>query len=144
MKSTQMIKQTSVVYSFNGRWEDGLVSGAIKVFFRKRRPVKMPSKVFFYIGTPVKKVIGFAEVTRIEPVDLEMANKIKRSGAITENELISYIGSEGSVNAVWIAKPVIFPKPFTLTDLNERYNFHPPQSFSNVTGEFEKYLLGTA
>ena len=144
MKSTQMIKQTSVVYSFNGRWEDALTSGAVNVFFRKRRPVKTPSKVFFYIGSPAKKIIGFADVTRIEPVDLEMASKIMNSGAITENELISYIGPEGVVNAVWIAKPVIFSKPFTLSDLNERHNFHPPQSFSNVTAEFEEYLLGTA
>ena len=141
MKKEKMEKFRSVVYSFNGRWEEPLSSGEVKVFFRKRRPVINPSRVFFYIGVPVKKVIGFADVTIVEPVDLAAAIRIKRSGAISENELIAYIGQVGTVNAIWIGKPTIFQRPFPISDLHELYGFNPPQSFSNVSTEFEGYLL---
>lgn len=140
-KSTNDVPR-SVVYSFNGRWEKPLISGKVEVFFRKRRPVFMPSRVFFYVGVPVKKIIGFAEIRKIEPVDLEAAKRIKKSGAITDDELASYIGQDGTVSALWIGAPTIFLEPFTLSDLNERLGFNPPQSFSNVSTKFEDFLLG--
>ena len=135
-------KPRSVVYSFEGRWEEPLEKGQVKVFFRKRRPVIKPDRVFFYVGVPVKKIIGSAAVEKIEPVNLEAAIRIKKSGAITENELLSYIGHDGTVSAIWIREPEILSEPFGLSELNERHGFNPPQSFSNVSAEFEKYLLG--
>lgn len=132
----------SVVYSFEGRWEEPLEKGQVKVFFRKRRPVITPNRVFFYVGVPVKKIIGSALVEKIEPVNLEAAIRIRKSGAITENELVSYVGHYGRVSAIWIRAPEIFPEPFCLAELNEQHGFNPPQSFSNVSEELERYLLG--
>lgn len=142
MKETSKEKSRSVVYSFDGRWEESLTSGQVKVFFRKRRPVLTPSRVFIYIGVPVKKIIGFSDVTKIESVDLEAAKEIKKSGAITENELLSYVGTNRTVSAIWIARPTLFSKPFTLSDLSESHGFNPPQSFCKLSEEFENYLLG--
>jgi predicted transcriptional regulator len=142
MKKTTNDVPRSVVYSFNGRWEEPLISEKVEVFFRKRRPVVTPSRVFFYVGSPVKKMIGFAGIKKIEPVDLEAAKMIRKSGAITDDELTSYIGQDGIVSAFWIGTPAIFSEPFTLSELNERHGFYPPQSFSNVSKEFEDFLLG--
>ena len=142
MKEKSKENSRSVVYSFDGRWEKALASGKVKVFFRKRRPVLTPSKVFIYVGVPVKKIIGFASVKNIEPVDLEAAMKIKQSGAITENELISYVGTDRTVSAIWIERPTLFSEPFSLSDLSESHGFNPPQSFCKLSIEFENYLLG--
>lgn len=141
MKKILKEKPGSVVYSFEGRWEEPLISGRVKVFFRKRRPVVTPSRVFIYVGVPVKKIVGFADVTKIESVDLNAALGIKKSGSITENELVSYIGADRSVSAIWIGKPKIFSEPFTLSELNNLHSFNPPQSFSNVSVDFESFLL---
>ncbi|WP_170518606.1 hypothetical protein [Ruegeria atlantica] len=135
-------KNRSIVYSFEGRWHRPIASGDVKVFFRKRRPVSTPERVYFYVGVPVKKIIGFAEIERIEQVKLEAATDVKKEGAITEEELVDYIGKNGTVSAIWVSAPTLLPEPFDLSELKRHWGFNPPQSFSNVSTEFERFLLG--
>lgn len=142
MKKQENTKPRSVVYSFEGRWEEPLQQGAVRVFFRKRRPVIFPDRVYLYVGVPVKNVIGFCDVERIEPVDLRSATALRKAGAITENELIKYIGENGSVHAIHVSAPTIFREPLTLQVLEDEFGFNPPQSFSNVSGALEEFLLG--
>lgn len=132
----------SVVYSFEGRWEEPLRQGEVRVFFRKRRPTKLPKRVFLYVGVPVKAIIGFAEVEGIVSTSLSDAVAIRSQGAITENELIRYIGQAGQVHAIKIGLPTLFSKAITLSDLKENFRFNPPQSFSIMSDSFEETLLG--
>jgi len=133
-------KPAPVVYSFSGRWESALRSKKVTVFFRKRRPVVVPPRVFFYVGVPVKSIIGFASVKFIEQVGLREAIKYKDAGCITELELNKYIGNDGSVHAIHIEHAVIFEKAIDLEDIKEAFGFNPPQSFSNVSDSFERRL----
>lgn len=142
MKKQESLKPRSVVYSFEGRWEEPLRRGEVRVFFRKRRPVILPDRVFLYLGVPVKQIIGFCQVDSIEEVDLKMAISLRKRGAITENELIKYIGEKGSVHAIHVSVPTIFQKTLHLVELEDKFGFSPPQSFSNVSEPFGKYLLG--
>ncbi len=87
-------------------------------------------------------IIGYAQVQKIEPIDLHGALAIQKKGAITESELSSYIGQSGSVHAIWIEKPVFFSEGFDLNYLSENFKFSPPQSFSNLDSTVEKSLLG--
>lgn len=135
-------KSTSVVYSFEGRWEEALRKGQVRVFFRKRRPTKLPQRVFFYVGAPVKSIIGFADVEGINCTSLSEAIEIRGHGAITENELIKYIGQGGQVNAIRVSIPTIFAKAVDLSELKEHYSFNPPQSFSILDDSFEAALMG--
>jgi predicted transcriptional regulator len=145
MTSTNNTKKNlSVVYSFEGRGEGPLRRGEISVFFRKRRPIKLPDKVFFYIGVPVKSIVGFSTVGSITEVSLEEAKLFRNDGAITENELIEYIGHNGTVHAIRIGKPVLFDQPKRLSDLNAKFGFNPPQSFSILEASFEGALVGSA
>lgn len=142
MSNLEESKPHSVVYSFSARWNDLLHSGDVHVFFRKRRPKLEPDFVFIYVGFPVKKIIGFAKVQLIENINLPRAIDIKNQGAIEEKELAKYIGSNGSVFAIWISKPKIFTKPFDLETLKQTFGFHPPQSFSKLDSEVANYLIG--
>jgi len=142
MTETNKKKNQSVVYSFEGRWEEPLRSGAIRVFFRKRRPLKFPNRVFLYVGVPVKAIIGFAEVESIVEVTLNQSKAIQTEGAITENELVRYIGDHGKVHAIRIGRPTIFPERFDLRELKEEYGFNPPQSFSIMNDNLERSILG--
>jgi len=143
MKNTEERKLHSVVYSFSARWNDALRSGNVHVFFRKRRPKIEPNFVFLYVGFPVKEIIGFAEVKSIEPTDLNRAIQLKDQAAIEEKELVKYIGPTGSAFAIQISTPKIFIKPFDLEALNERFGFHPPQSFSILGVEMVDHLTGS-
>lgn len=141
MKNEKTERSGSVIYSFNGRWEEALCSGNVRVFFRKKRPVTLPERVFFYVGVPVKRIIGYAYIDDIDLVNFNEAVSIRHQGCITENELIKYIGSGGSVYALKIRKTVIFRVPIDLEYLSEEFGFNPPQSFSNVSNRFERRLL---
>lgn len=144
MKDKLKEKHRSVVYSFEGRWEKPLLSGKVRVFFRKRRPVIQPNRVFFYVGVPVKQLIGFSKVRSIQSVNLAGAIAIMDQGAITQEELTQYITSDGLVDAIWIGNPNIFETPFDLEFLKKNHNFNPPQSFSYVDEKLEDCLTGEA
>lgn len=142
MTATIKNNNASVVYSFEGRWEEALRKGKVRVFFRKRRPTKLPRRVFFYVGVPVKAIIGFAEVESINNISLSEAVAIKILGAITENELIRYIGQDGKVSAIRVGTPILFAKPIDLFELKESFSFNPPQSFTIMDDAFEAALIG--
>lgn len=144
MKQKEKRRPLSVVYSFSGRWEEPLRLGNVKVFFRKRRPVIYPDRVFLYVGVPAKRIIGYAGVQRILQVGLTEAIEMRSLGAITENELVKYIGVQGSVHAIHIEKPILFEKPFSLEELDRDFGFSPPQSFSKIDDEFEENLTRRA
>lgn len=131
-----------VIYSFEGRWEEPIRRGEVSVFFRKRRPVKLPNRVFIYLGVPVKSIIGYAKVDSITQVSLEDAVKIRGNGAITENELVKYFGDRMYVHAIWIGEVELFRKPLGLYELSRDFNFNPPQSFSIVSAGIEAALTG--
>lgn len=132
----------SVVYSFESRWADAIRQGEVRVFFRKRRPTRVPARVFFYIGAPVKSIIGFADVEGISNASLIEAVALRDLGAITESELKRYIGQDGQVSAIRVGFPTIFTEPLQLSDLKERFSFNPPQSFSILSDAFEATLMG--
>lgn len=122
----------SVVYSFEARWDPMIREGDLRVFFRKRRPIKMPHKVYFYVGVPTMSIIGFSKVEHIDSISLEQALSYTEQGQISPDELIKYIGQEGYVNAIWIEQPRMFKKSISLKSLKDSFNFNPPQSFSYV------------
>lgn len=142
MTSTSKTEEKlSVIYSFQGRWESLLRRGKIGVFFRKRRPVSLPQKVFIYVGVPLKAVIGFAIVKSISEVSLAQANTMANEGGISEQELFNYIGNNGIVHAIKIHDMVIFKEPIGLSYLKNEFGFSPPQSFSIVDAPLEGALL---
>ena len=142
MRADKGDKNRSVVYSFGGRWEDALRANKVKIFFRKRRPVITPDRVFFYVGVPVKAIIGFAEVKSIVSVDLVSAKKMKNEAAITDKELSEYVGNGTSVYAISVDNLRIFPRALSLEFLSDRAGFNPPQSFSKLTDDLANLLSG--
>ncbi|MBR2572725.1 MAG: hypothetical protein IKE14_00195 [Loktanella sp.] len=141
MSGMAIERSQSVVYSFQGRWEEALRMQQVLVFFRKKRPTKCPSRVFFYIGVPVKAIIGFAEVQEIRRITLGEANAIRNEAAISERELEKYIGKSGVVHAIRIGRARFFREPMKLSALTEEFGFNPPQSFSIMDEEVEASIL---
>ncbi len=101
----------------------------------------MPNRVFLYVGSPVKKIVGFSAVTSIELVNFNDAKKYLNSGKISEDELMDYIGENGNVHAIHINDIKIFKSHIDLTALRDNFNFNPPQSFSKLSVSFERWLV---
>ncbi|MBB6190871.1 putative transcriptional regulator [Sphingobium wenxiniae] len=136
-------KPKAVVYSFEGRWEDSLRSGKVRVFFRKRRPVNVPERIYLYVGVPIKKIIGYAEVDKIADISQSEAISIKSYGHITKDEIVTYMGERKYINAIYIKNHKIFKTPLSLNFLEENFGFNPPQSFSNLDEKMEAEFIAS-
>ena len=141
MKNTTEPYDGSVIYSFQSRWENPLKSGNIKVFFRKTKPRSQPQKVYFYLGSPIMQIIGYSKVKKIEAISLEQSKSLLSAGMISEKELFKYIGNVGRVYAFWIEESFILPAPIPGIILNQRFGFHPPQSFCHINRSMEEFIL---
>lgn len=117
-----------------------MMSKKVRVFFRKKRPIVQPDQVFIYVGVPVKQIIGFAAIDRIEKIGLSDALRLSDDGCISEVELRRYIQKDDSVYAIYIRDTVIFRKSVLLESIKTEFGFNPPQSFSNVSDEFARRL----
>ena len=139
---TKAPKSSSVIYSFESRWEEPLRQGQVSVFFRKRKPIILPRYTFFYIKSPVKAIIGHSRITEIQTLTLVEAVAIRRQGGIGEAELVSYVGRDSNVHAIMIGRPNIYRETISLDVLAKNYGFFPPQSFSIPTADFAYWLIG--
>jgi predicted transcriptional regulator len=142
MSEIDIEKGASVIFSFQSRWYDALMSNNVEVFFRKRAPRRTPRHIFVYVGSPVKKIIGYAKCKKIAPINLNNALSVRQKAAINQAELSKYFGYQDLVNAIWISQITFLETERSLIDLNTNFNFHPPQSFSNVNVDLEEFLLG--
>lgn len=139
--SQQELKATSVngsvVYSFFHKWEEPLRAGRVLLFFRKRYPVSKPSRVYFYIGAPIKAIIGSAAVDRIDCVSKDEALLLAGDGCISLDELSKYIGHSNTVGALWIEDFHFFDHPIPASKVMEEIGLSPPQNFQKISADDE-------
>ena len=142
MTTTPIKCNQPICYSFSSRWHRSLVNSRVKVFFRKVRPIREPEITFFYVGTPFKQIVGYAQIQKIERVNLEQAKSIQNDGAISEKELENYFGNTSHVHAIWISNHQIFEEPFDLGKLKSEFGIFAPQNFFNVAQDLNEFLMG--
>lgn len=114
----------------------------MSVFFRKVRPIRQPKTTFFYVGSPIKQIVGYAQISRIERVNLEQAKSIQNAAKISEEELERYFGETSAVHAIWISNHHIFEEPFGLEKLTALFGISAPQNFFNVADDLNAFLMG--
>jgi len=134
-------QSVSVIYSFKSRWLEDIQSGRIGVFFRKRGPARNPKKVFIYAGSPISSIVAVADVEGMEDVNLDRSLELADLGKISDEELKSYIGSDGSVKAIFLTNHQMLKRPLGINELRKIFNFHPPQNFMQIPSEVEKAIL---
>ncbi len=131
----------SVIYSFKSRWLESIQSGQIGVFFRKRGPAKRPKRIFIYAGSPISSIIAFADVAQMKDVDLDRSLELANLGKISNDELNSYVGSDGNVKAIFLTNHQMLQRSLGINELRKIFNFHPPQNFMQISSEVEKKIL---
>lgn len=130
-------ENVSVVYSFFYKWEAPLRAGRVRLFFRKRCPAEMPSRVYFYIGSPLKALVGSAAVSQIDRVSKDDALLLAGDGCITSDELSEYIGHSNAVGVLWIEDFHFFAHPIPAAKMMAEIGLSPPQNFQKISAEDE-------
>lgn len=133
-------KSNSVIYSFKSRWLEDIQTGRIGVFFRKRGPAKKPKKVFIYAGAPISSIVAVADVERMEDVNLDRSLELADLGKISDEELKSYVGTDGCVKAIFLTNHQRFKRPLGISKLRRIFNFHPPQNFMRIDNEISEKI----
>ncbi len=123
----------SVAYSFKAKWLNLIQQNQIKLFFRKNAPAKKPDRVYFYVGSPHKSIVGLAKITSIDWVSKDEALALCNEGCIDHSELDIYIGHKNKVHVIRIGQIFLFNSFACLDQIQQRVIFHPPQSFCFVS-----------
>jgi predicted transcriptional regulator len=130
----------AVVYSFKAKWDRLIRKGDINLFFRKNAPSTVPRRVYFYVGAPIKQIVGWAEITDIALVAKEEAFGLAGAGAIDVDELRTYLANRSSVSVIRTRKITLLTNPVTLHEVQQKLVFHPPQSFCQLTEDDENVI----
>lgn len=130
----------AVVYSFKAKWDGLIRNGSINLFFRKNAPSTVPHRVYFYVGAPIKQIVGWAAITNIASVAKEKAFEMADAGAIELDELRTYLAGRSSVNVIRTVDFRLLTKPVGLEEAQRKLVFHPPQSFCQLTEDDESII----
>ena len=129
-----------VLVSFHSKWAQLLRAATPKVVFRLRIPTQPVRTMFFYVGVPIRAVIGKAAISEIRTLKADEACAYASQGAISKEELSQYISKHEKVGIYQIEDYVIFNKEIPLAVLKERFSFYAPQSFMYLSEEGVHFL----
>jgi predicted transcriptional regulator/DNA-binding XRE family transcriptional regulator len=121
-----------VVLSVRPNYSEKIMDGSKTVELRRRFPVSAPGGTIAYIysTSPVRAMVGSAEIAEV--VKLPVREIWKKFGAMAQIERGSFNEyfaglKQGFALKFKNARP--FARPIDLSELRERFDFEPPQSF---------------
>ena len=121
----------NVLLSINPPYAEAIFKGEKKYEFRraifKRRGIE---KVYLYVNSKVKKILGSFEVDDIiEGSPQEIWEKCKEYGGISKEDFFKYFEGSNVAYAIKIKNVEQFPEPIDPYTQHIFKNFTPPQSF---------------
>jgi predicted transcriptional regulator len=123
--------QTVVLLPIKPRFAKPILGGLKRVEFRKKRFARRPSHVVVYASSPVKKVVGFFEVSDLETAPIrELWRRYESSGGIQAAEFFEYYGSGREGVAISVGRVTVLAEPMELAELG--LGERPPQNYAYV------------
>lgn len=130
-----------ILVSFDARWFEPIKNGEVNVIYRRRIPTSFsPKRLFVYIKTPMKCLIGWYEIEKIEKVSAEEAKKYMKDASIAESDLREYFEGYLEVGIYVVGDFYRLNNSMTLEELNNRTGFTPPQSFVALSHRATEFL----
>ena len=126
--------RTVVLLPIKPRYARPILGGLKRVEFRKKRFSRRPSHVVVYASSPVKKVVGFFEVSDLESAPIQdLWQRYGSRGGIQAADFFEYYGSGLEGVAISVGRVTALEEPMELTalGLGER----PPQNYAYVGPE---------
>jgi len=120
------------------RFAELIIKGKKKVEFRKRKPNNEVSHIVLYATKPIKKILGYFEVSYIDQDSPEtLWARYKKVGGVTYEEFKTYYSSSEIGVAIVVGKVWALRTPISLSILTKL--LIPPQDFVYLTpSDFDK------
>ncbi|MCY4345641.1 MAG: hypothetical protein OXC17_02455 [Aestuariivita sp.] len=143
--SDKQQRRTDIVLSLRPSCVQLILAAAKTVELRRRFVTRLyygEMNAFLYASSPTKALVGMVPILAIEEIALDdIWTKYAAAACVTPSEFNQYF--EGKNTGVAIKMGGIRPlaKPMGLTELRDRFDFVPPQSFSYVKANLRDAVL---
>ncbi|USU11441.1 helix-turn-helix domain-containing protein [Sphingomonadaceae bacterium OTU29THOMA1] len=132
-----------VVFSIKPDYCEKIVTGAKTVELRRRFPMSVPAgtRALIYATSPTRALLGIAEigmVHRCPPEDIW--NSFSGRACIARKDFDSYFDGVERGYAIELKRARPLRRALELSELRDRFNFEPPQSFLYATPQMREAL----
>lgn len=112
-----------------------IMNGDKTVEYRKRPPIQPVSLIVLYSSSPIKKIVGLAEVTEVSCGKKDVIWKSTSTmGGISKKEYDEYFGKSDISCVLKIGKLLKLKTPLSPSIIKR--GFHIPQSYTYIEPEF--------
>lgn len=142
-----MTPDDAIFLAIKPRYARDILSGAKTVELRRTRPrdLREGSLVVLYASSPVRAVLGTAEVERIvTTAPIELWPLVASQSRINRAEFDHYFVGADEATGIFVRAPAPTPSPYRLDEIRQDWpGFHPPQAFRYLRsmGEWATALL---
>jgi predicted transcriptional regulator/DNA-binding XRE family transcriptional regulator len=121
-----------VLLSIKPQYSSKIISGLKTVELRRRFPTSAPAGTIAYIysTSPIMAMVGVAEIKEvIKTSTSEIWDKFHDVAYIEKNDFDKYFNGVEEGCVIKFGSAEAFSNPLSLSELRDRFNFEPPQSF---------------
>ncbi len=132
-----------VVFSIKPDYCDKIVSGAKTVELRRRFPMSVPegTTALIYATSPTRALLGIAEIGEVHRcAPEEIWQTFAERACITRKDFDSYFDGVERGYAIELKRARPLRRALQLSELRDRFNFEPPQSFLYATPQMREAL----
>jgi len=126
----------AVLVSFDAPWEMKILGRTFVHVVRKRVPREVtPDYLYFYVNSPVSRVVARAPVGVVRSVAVSHVVKNCNDFGLTRSEAEDYCEGLGTIGVYELGRFEIAGASLSREWLSERMAFFPPQSFLFLSWE---------
>ncbi len=137
--------RTDVVLSLRPSYVQLILAAAKTVELRRRFVTwahYREMNAFLYASSPTKALVGMIPILGVEKISLdEIWTKYADAAGVTRAEFNQYFEGKNTGVAIKLGGFMPLAKPMELTELRNRFDFVPPQSFSYIRADFRDAVL---
>lgn len=118
------------VLSIRPTYVERILAGRKTIELRRRFPVAANRTVLIYSTSPVQAIVATARLQAVSPLPLSQLWRVHgRDADVTRAEFDTYFDGTDEGCALVLRDVKRFRTPMHLSDLTERFEFSPPQSY---------------
>ncbi|WP_419728143.1 helix-turn-helix domain-containing protein [Lichenicola sp.] len=137
------VARRDVVFSIKPEYSEKIVDGAKTIELRRRFPsaVSRGTLALIYATSPIRALTGVAEIGEIQRCSpSEIWDRFASRACIPHKDFESYFSGVETGVAIELCCARPLRRALKLSELRQRFNFEPPQSFLYVTRQMREAL----
>jgi len=136
------MKISDILISIHPRYAEKILKGEKTIELRRRFP-KVKGRLSIYSTSPVKSVVGYAEIEDVHYLPLkDLWTEFKDKAGIKEIDFLDYFTGLTHGYGVQIKNPIRFRYPLHIDYLKQNYGIGAPQSHRYLNEKHEGLFHG--